>query len=313
MRRLKKILKWTGVVLLTIIVTITVTVMLRQKIKYDRPYPTVKASTDTLVIARGKEIMLGAAHCTDCHSTYNVDSLLALGQEVPLTGGVKFEFEIGKIFSRNITPDKETGIGRYSDGEIARTLRYGVRRDGTAIFDFMPFHNMSDEDLTSVISYLRSLKPVRNKVPDNELTVMGKIVNAFLVKPVGPDGDVPVSVKRDTSAAYGKYLATYVGNCNGCHTLRDMTGAYIGTPFAGGGAFEEKGVTFFPPNLTTDSSSRIFNWTQRHFLDRFRAGKLHPKSPMPWYSFGRMSDNDLKALYNFLKSLPPAKAPVIKK
>jgi mono/diheme cytochrome c family protein len=177
----------------------------------------------------------------------------------------------------------------------------------------MPFHNMSDEDLTAVISYLRSTKPIHNKVPDNELNVMGKIVNAFLIKPVGPDGEVPVRVTRDTSVAYGKYLATYVGNCNGCHTLRDMTGAYIGTPFAGGGEFVEKGITFYPPNLTTDSSGRIFNWTQKQFLDRFHAGKLHPATPMPWNSFNRMSDNDIKAVFNFLKSLPPAKAPVIEK
>lgn len=313
MRRLKKILKWTGIVLLLIIATLTVTVMLRQQMKYDRPYPAIHASNDSVIIARGKEIVFGGAHCTDCHSKQNPDSLLTLGQDVHLTGGFMFDFGIGKLYSKNITPDKETGIGKYTDPEIARTLRYGVHPDGTAIFDFMPFHNMSDEDLTAVISYLRSTKPVRNEVPKNELNVMGKIINAFLVKPVGPDGEVPVSVKRDTSIAYGKYLATYVANCNGCHTLRDMTGAYIGTSFAGGGEFVERGVTFYPPNLTTDSSSRIFNWTQEQFLDRFRAGKFHPATPMPWNSFKRMSDNDIKALYNFLKSLPPAKTPVIKK
>ncbi len=310
MRRLLKILKWTGIVLLVLIAGVTATVLLRQSIKYKRPYPNIQASTDTTIIARGKEIVFGAAHCTDCHSPLNPDSLMALGQEVNLIGGYKFEFSVGKFYSRNITPDSATGIGRFTDKEIARALRYGVHADGTAIFDFMPFHNMSDEDLTAVISYLRSTKPVYNVVPKNSLTAMGKLINAFLIKPVGPDGEVAVSVKRDTSAAYGKYLATYVGNCNGCHTLRDMTGAYIGEPFAGGGEFVEHGVSFYPPNLTTDSSGRIFNWTEKNFLDRFRAGKLHPASPMPWTSFRRMSDNDIKALYHFLKSLPPAKTPV---
>ena len=72
-----------------------------------------------------------------------LDSLLKLGQDVPLTGGFVFDLPVGKIYSKNITPDKETGIGDYTDAEIARALRYGVHADGTVVYDFMPFHNMS--------------------------------------------------------------------------------------------------------------------------------------------------------------------------
>lgn len=86
MRRFKKILKWIGLILLFLILGITLTVMGRQTIKYDRPYPTITASTDTAVIMRGKHLVFGAAHCADCHSKANTDSLLKLVQDVPLTG-----------------------------------------------------------------------------------------------------------------------------------------------------------------------------------------------------------------------------------
>ena len=304
MRRFKKILKWTGFILLFLILGITLTVMGRQNIKYDRPYPTITASTDTAIILRGKHLVFGAAHCADCHSKANADSLLKLGQDVPLTGGMVFDLPVGKLYSKNITPDKETGIGKYTDAEIARALRYGVHPDGTVVFDFMPFHNTTDEDMTAIISFLRAQKPIQTNVPDHSLNVLGKAVKAFMVKPVGPDGEVAKQMTRDSSAAYGKYLANNVANCNGCHTVRDLSGTFTGEPFAGGNEIEG----FITPNITPDSSSRIFGWSQKNFIDRFRMGKLIPKSPMPWQSFGRMTDEELKAIYSYLKTVKPVKA-----
>lgn len=305
---IRKILKWTGLILLVMILSITVVTAFRQNTKYKAAYPKIKASTDAAVIAKGKHLVIGGAHCVNCHSTSNPDSIINLGQEVPLTGGLLFDLPLGKIYSKNITPDVETGIGRFTDEELARALRYGVHPDGTVVFDFMPFHNVSDEDLTAIISYLRAQKPVKNKVPSHSLNVLGNLVKAFMVKPVGPDGEVPVSVRADTSASYGKYLALHVANCSGCHTKRDMSGAYTGEPFAGGSPFVEPGkTTLTPPNLTPDSSSRIFGWSQQDFINRFRMGKLISHSHMPWNSYKRMSDDELKAIYNFLKTVKPAK------
>jgi len=307
---IKTILKWTGIVLLTLVVAVTIVVASRQNLKYDAPYPDIKASTDSAVIARGKHLVTGAAHCINCHSTANVDSLVDLGQPAPLSGGVKFKLPVGVIYSKNITPDKETGIGKYTDGEIARALRYGVHPNGDPVYDFMPFHNMSDEDLTAVLSYLRSQKPVKNEVPENKLNILGNIVKAFMVKPVGPSGEVPETVKQDTSAEYGKYIAISVAECNGCHTKRDLSGAYTGEAFAGGNEFNEGGHKLVTPNITSDSSSRIYGWTQEDFIKRFRMGKVIPYSPMPWNSFKRMSDDELTAIYNFLKTVPPAKSEI---
>ncbi len=309
MRRFKKILKWTGFILLFLILGITLTVMGRQNIKYDRPYPTITASADSSVIIRGKHLVFGAAHCADCHSKTNADSLLKLGQDVPLTGGMVFDLPVGKIYAKNITPDKETGIGNYTDAEIARALRYGVHPDGRVVFDFMPFHNMTDEDMTAVISFLRAQKPIKNTVPDHDLNVLGKAVKAFMIKPVGPDGEVAKQISPDSSAAYGKYLANNVANCSGCHTVRDLSGTFTGEPFAGGNEIEG----FITPNITPDSTSRIFGWSQQNFIDRFRMGKLQPKSPMPWQSFGRMTDEELKAIYSYLRTVKPVKTTAEKK
>jgi len=303
MKRFRKILEWTGIILLVLIVGLVTAVYSRQNLKFTAPYPEIKTSTDSAVIARGRHLVYSSAHCINCHSTHNADSLVAAGLEVPLSGGVLFNLDLGKIYSKNITSDKETGIGKYNDGEIARALRYGVHPDGGPVYDFMPFHNMCDDDLTAVISYLRTQSPVQNVVPENELNFVGKTVRAFLVVPVGPDGEPAKSVKQDTTAEYGKYLTLYVAECNGCHTKRDLAGKFIGEPFAGGNDIDG----YLAPNLTPDSTARIFGWTKEIFIRRFRAGKLIPDSPMPWNSFRNMTDDELTAIYHYLRSTNPVK------
>ena len=307
-----KVLKWTGIVILLLVAGIVTTAFLRQHVKYEAPYPAVKASTDSAVIAKGRHLVLGPAHCVDCHSTLkNVDSLLKLGQEPSLSGGLPFKLPFGTFYTRNLTPDSVTGIGRYTDGEIARVLRYSVKANGEAALPFMPFQNMSDDDLTAIVSYLRSTKPARNAVPEHDYNFMGKMIKAFLIKPQGPTERIKEAIAPDTTAAYGRHLVMAVANCNECHTKRDGIGNFVGAPLAGGNKFEEKGVpALITPNLTPDpETGRITAWPQEMFIKRFRMGKLVPYSHMPWESFGRMSDDELKAIYNYLKSLPPTKMP----
>lgn len=305
---LKKLLKWTGIILLLFLVVLSATVLMRQHIIYDAPFPTgIQASKDSALLARGKYLVYGPAHCADCHGAVGTESRVDNGEEVALTGGKVFDLPIGLIYPRNITSDIETGIGGLTDGQIARSLRYGVGYDGRAMFNFMPFHNTSDEDLTAIISYVRSTPPVKNVVPKHAYNLMGKVIKAFALKPVGPDGEVLKAIKPDSTAEYGKYLATSVANCKGCHTNRDLkTGAYIGKDFSGGFQMEEKGFTFHTPNLTPDKNTgHIFSWSEDVFLHRFRRGKVYPQSPMPWGPFGRMSDLEIKAIYRYLQSVAP--------
>lgn len=311
MKRVKKILKWTGILLLFIIFSVTALTASRQKLTFNAPLPDIKASTDSIIIARGKHLVYSSAHCASCHSNQNADSLLSLGIEPELSGGHEFKLPIGSIYAKNITSDKETGIGNLTDAQIARALYYGVGSDGRAMFDFMPFHNVSEKDMQAIISYIRTQKPVRNKVPDHQFNALGKVIKAFMLKPTGPSGEIPKTINPDTTASYGNYMVNYVANCAGCHTKRDpMTGAYIGPILAGGMVFDEGGGDpLVSPNLTTDSSSRIYSWNYEVFKSRFKMGRLVKHSPMPWESYKRMTDDEIKAIFNYLQTVTPAKMP----
>src|SRR4029079_14090168 len=160
--------------------------------------------------------------------------------------------------------------------------------------------------LTAIVSYLRSVKPVKNSIPDHDYNIMGKAIKAFLIKPLNPSGPTVAAIKADTSANYGRHLVMAVANCNECHTKRNGIGDFVGKPLAGGTEFEEEGKpTLITPNLTPHPSGRIYNWTQEFFIKRFRMGKLILYSHMPWESYGRMTDNELKAIYNYLRSIEP--------
>lgn len=141
---------------------------------------------------------------------------------------------------------------------------------------------------------------------------MGKIVYAMAIEPAGPEGGVAKSVTPDTTAAYGKYLAKLVANCRGCHSNRELkTGAYIGEYYAGGFALPsaaQPGTIFVTPNITPDpETGHIYGWSQERFIERFRAGRIMPRSEMPWEAFAQMTDKDLKAIYNYLQTLKPVK------
>jgi mono/diheme cytochrome c family protein len=310
MKRFKKILKWTGIIIASLMIIFVILVFSLQNKKFTAAFPDLHASTDSAVIARGRYLAFGPAHCSGCHSPQPNQEKINQGEILPLIGGLEFKLPIGTIYSKNITPDDETGIGKLPDSVIARSLRYGIARDGRALFDFMPFHNLSDEDLTAVISFLRSQPPTRNSVPDNQMNFVGKAVRAFLIKPAGPEGEIPKSLKPDSTAEYGKYLAHYIANCKGCHTNRSlMTGAYTGPEFAGGLKFEvaDGGYTV-TPNLTPDKETgRITGWSEELFVNRFRQKKIIAVSDMPWDQFRNMSNDDLKAIYKYLVSLKPIK------
>ncbi|RYZ29091.1 MAG: c-type cytochrome, partial [Sphingobacteriales bacterium] len=231
---MKKVLKYIGVTMLVMLTALFIIVQLRQNRQFSSEFPAIQASTDTTIIARGRQLVLGAAHCTNCHGAGQGSASTAL------SGGQKFEIPIGDIYAPNLTPS-ESGILYKSDEALARALRYGIKTDGTALFDFMPFHNTSDADLVAILSYLRAQPPVNNIVPKNSMNLLGKVVRAFLLKPAGPSEKVPAFVQQDTTESYGAYLANSIANCQGCHTNRDLvTGAFIGVRYAGGFTMETK-------------------------------------------------------------------------
>lgn len=295
-----------------IIVGLTTYILTGWDKDHEAPFPQIKASKDPAIIARGKYLVYGPAHCASCHTPSNKTDEIKRGEEVPLTGGWEITVIPGTFRAPNITPDNETGIGKISDRHIARALRYSVNSNGKVLTPFMPFQEISDEDLTAIISYLRLQKPVKNYVRQREFSFLGKAVLAFnIFKPKDPKTPPPKFIKKDTTVSYGSYIANSVANCFGCHTEWSLkTGKFIGPAFAGGFKFKpdkySKGYSFISPNITRDNETGIMAyWNEKMFINRFKAGRLQKGSPMPWESYSKMDTVELKALYLFLNSIKP--------
>jgi mono/diheme cytochrome c family protein len=289
---------------------------------WDVALPDLHASADPAVIAKGEYLVFGPAHCVECHvGSFEVFERYASGGAPPaMSGGYRFPIgPLGTLYSKNITPDTDTGIGRYSDPQIARMLRHGVRPDGRgSIPDFMPYGDMSDEDVVAILSFLRAQPPVRNVVPENEWTLFGKVMKAFVsaAKPrmdVHPPAVSPVSAPTPER---GEYLARSVASCIGCHTpFNEMTGAPTGPSFSGGIPMEplpaqgiDRALWFKPPNITPQQGSALLRFPDRDtFVARFRnGGRKHAGSPMPWEAMSHLTPEDAGALYEFLHRLPPS-------
>jgi mono/diheme cytochrome c family protein len=291
-----------------LVVGFAIFVASRQHLTFDVPYPAIAASTDPAVIARGHYVVRVLANCASCHGDPTRVAEASEGQEMPLSGGNVWNIPPGMIYARNITPDSGTGLGRVSDQAIARAIRYGVGYDGRALLPFMEVQDLSDEDLVAVVSYLRTQAPVNNPVPMHRFTLLGKIVKAtVLANPVGPKATPLKTTPHGATVENGRYLVESVVNCWACHTQRNMaTGALVGPRFGGATGFDATlEGSWSPPNITADSATgRLGRLTEDGFVARFRMGRVIPHSPMPWQAFQKLSDEDLRAIYQYLKTVP---------
>lgn len=306
---MKRVLKRIAITLGACIAAFLLYVQLTFKVEFEAPLTNIKSTTDSVTIARGKYLVMGPAHCWECHTAAPAGArkLSADHMNAPMTGGVAFDLPVATLYTANLTPDAETGIGRFSDEELARAIRYGVNHENHAMVPFMEFQTVSDQDLTAIISYLRSTKPARNEVPGHRYNMLGKILSRFMLRPnLSPK--VINNPVADTTAEYGKYLVTALANCRACHTSRDkVTGKFTSAPFSGGYVMETEQGTFVTPNLTPDSTTgRIHKWSTAQFVKRFQTGEAIPGSPMPWAAYQEISEKDLQAIHKFLLTLEPA-------
>lgn len=308
MKKLLKIAGWSFVVVATLALALAGVVLVRADRRFDAPYPQVRAAGDRAMIERGEYIAYGPGHCVNCHTPSSENAAIARGATPPLSGGRVFDLPFGKVYTPNLTPDPETGIGRRSDAELARVIRYGVHADGRAVLPFMEYHDLSDEDLAALLSFLRSQKPVHRAVPEHELNLIGKAVLAFAIKPIGPKATPrKISPPSEPTVERGEYLATSVAVCAECHTKRNMLdGSYVQARFSGGMVFDDGGDKIIvSPNLTPSKYGRITKWSEDQFVGRFGAGVGIPHTHMPWRQFQRMSENDVRAIYRYLRTLEP--------
>jgi mono/diheme cytochrome c family protein len=272
--------------------------------------PTIRFAPSAERLARGRYLAEAEAHCLHCHSERDwkthgapvLPGLTGAGWDVPWADN----HMPGRVFAPNLTPDPETGLGAIPDDAVARAIREGVSHDGRALF-MMPWQNyrqLSDEDVASVVVYLRSLPPVK-KVRGT--TAIQAPVRWFLKSAPAPlTAPVTVAAASDP-VARGRQLSE-IGQCQTCHTPVDGRHQPLaGMAFAGGQEFVIGGVRYRSSNITPDPSG-ISYYNQELFIRTMRTGNVGGRrlAPiMPWADIRKLTDGDLAALWAFLKTVTP--------
>ncbi len=290
-----KILKWVGIFIgvllglallaLASIYYITETQLNK---KYDIQVETIKVPTDQASIDRGRHLVTTMGFCTECHGENYAGQVWDDG---PL---------VGRLAVSNLTTGKG-GIGStFTDEDWVRAIRHGVSNDGKSLKGMISnvYYKISDADLGHIIAYLKQVPPVDNELPE---TTIGPMVRWFLLQDpsmlpaqvIDHTGPRPPEPEPGVTAAYGKYLATV---CTVCHG-EDLAGE----EGAGGGL-----------NLTPGGD--LAKWTEEGFISALRtgvtpAGKTLDPMMMPWKAIGQMSDDELKAIWLHLNSLPAIETP----
>ncbi|MGE5437811.1 MAG: c-type cytochrome [Syntrophothermus sp.] len=320
---MKKVLRIAGIVL-GVFVVLIIAGLVYFNSTYPKmvPPPNIKVNATPEMIARGEYLANHVTVCMDCHSTRDWSKYS--GPITPGTegkGGDKFDETMGipgTIYAKNITP---AGIGHWTDAELARAITQGLNKDGKALFPLMPYHSyntIEEQDLKSIIAYIRTLKPIKNEVPDHDLNFPFN----FIVKTMPLDKYHPSKVNKSNSVEYGKYLVNIAG-CEDCHTPSEKGERDMTKRFAGGHTFTTPDYTITVANISPDKETGIGNWTKEFFINKFRTytdakfksvnlTKEEFNTFMPWTMFGGMSDEDLGAIYDYLHSVKPVKNSVQK-
>jgi mono/diheme cytochrome c family protein len=255
-------------------------------------------------IERGTYLMHSVVACGNCHTPKDRDGKAIADRE--LAGGFEINAPIFHAVSPNITPDKESGIGNWTDDQIVNAIRNGKRPNGTIIGPPMPiayYRNMSDSDVRAIVAYLRTVKPIKNKTEKSTYKIP-------LPAQYGPTVTSVPDMPHTDKVAYGQYLATALGHCMDCHTplvngRNDMT--RIG---AGGREFEAPGGGLITSaNLTPANNAGIAQWTDAQVRNAITHGvrpdrPLVPLMAFEWYK--NISTDDLDALVAYLRTLKPA-------
>jgi mono/diheme cytochrome c family protein len=290
-----------------------------------RPASTEKIEPTEALVTRGSYLANHVMACVDCHSPRDT-GLFSMPPKKGLefSGGDCFGEELGvpgKMCFPNITPDAQTGIGGWSDGEIMRAVREGVDPKDEALMPGMPYpsyKDMPDEDVRAIVAYLRTVKPINKAAPPSEFGFFVRhVFNTFpepLEGPVAP-------VDRTSSVTYGGYLVK-MANCKDCHTPRSGISLDEDLLFAGGQPFKIPGViNVVTPNITPDVETGIGALTKEEFIGRFKsfadpesisAVDENHQSIMPWSLYSGMTEEDLGAIYDYLRTVKPIKNKVNK-
>lgn len=257
----------------------------------------LSVTNDPAQVARGKHLVTAVAKCVDCHTE-------DLGGKVFIQDPA-----MGRVIAPNLTTGRGGVLASYTDAQIETAIRHGVRKNGRGLL-IMPsdeYQNLSDADVASIIAYLRALQPVDRELPRTRVGPVGRGLITFGV-PIIPAARIDHGRKAANTAPpvgptreYGEYLVS-VGGCRGCHS-----------PTLAGQASFEPGA---PPSANITPAGPVGRWTEEQFMAAMRTG-LRPdgsqiKDFMPWRSMARHTDDELRAIYRYLRTVPPVQSPVAK-
>jgi mono/diheme cytochrome c family protein len=293
---MKKVLKWLGIGLAALVGLIIIAVVLvvvvsnrRVNATYDIAIEPVEIPSDEDALTWGEHVAI-VRGCTDCH-TKN------------LAGGTLIdEPAIGQINPANLTPGAGGIGGSYTDTDWVRAIRHGVGPDGKPLI-FMPsqeFYFLSDEDLGALIAYLKTVPPIDNQPPAITIGPLGRVLflagqlDLVPAEKIDHKATRPVGADPGVTVAYGEYMAV---GCVGCHGPGFSGGPIPGVP------------PDWPPAANLTPGGNPANWSQEEFVNTLRSGltpegELLDPQYMPWPTYSQMTDDELKAIWLYLQSLP---------
>ena len=261
----------------------------------------------TSMVERGA-YLTRAADCVACHTS---------GGGKEYAGGLAIRLPFGTLYSTNITPDKETGVGNYSDQDFLDAVRRGVRRDGARLYPAMPYASysyMTDADVLAIKAYLFSLPPVHAKAPESTLTFPynQRWAMIFWSALFNPDTRFAPDSDRSPEWNRGAYLAEALAHCGECHTPRNLAFAldnrkkFAGALTAGWRAF----------NISSDKATGIGGWRDEDLVAYLAIGHAdgHGTASGPMgeavdHSFSQLAQEDIRAVVAYLRTVPPIASP----
>jgi len=309
--------KWILIIAIILLVLILLPVGALTFVVFTKPNvglaPTLTVTATPALVERGRYLFHHQAACAACHTPWDTTKYSfppIAGQEG--SGGTMFAAEYGvpgKVYASNLTP---AALKDWSDGEIFRSLTSGVNKRGDALFPLMPYAHyakLSTPDLHAIIAYMRALPAIDGTVPERELRFPMNIIVRLIPKVAEP----PAATPKVDAPEYPAYVINSA-SCLHCHSSSNHGKIKPGTEFGGGVVFPMlDGSTVRSSNLTPDDETGLGKWTKEIFVARFRTGVEMAKqptkpgeanTPMPWASYGGMTDADLGAMYDYLRTLP---------
>ncbi len=276
------------------------------KVEMSEHLKNLQVSKDSANVVRGERI--AAMLCVKCH----------MGTDNKLVGKKVLDMpkEFGDIHSYNITQDKEAGRGKWTDGQIIYFVKTGIKPDGSYAPPYMPkFPLMADADIESVVAWLKSDRPnvqaAKEVQPKNKPTFLIKFLCRVAMKPL-PFMENITAPDSTNQVASGKYLATAVLGCFQCHSENFKTNNEINPEksvgFFGGGnpLLDLEGNVLKSQNITFDKTSGIGKYSEQDFMTTLKTGHrpdgTTTRYPMEPYTL--LSDNEVKAIYAYLKTVP---------